>query len=62
MPTIAELITKEARSEGKLEGKLEDAHRMLADGLPVEKVLQYTGLSLDELRRAGMLQGDKPED
>lgn len=62
MPTIADLIGQEARLDGRTEGKLETARRMLADGLPVEKVLQYTGLSLDELRRAGMLQGDKPQD
>ncbi|MBQ3801750.1 MAG: hypothetical protein II837_15830, partial [Treponema sp.] len=35
---------------GELFGKEEDARNMLADGLPLEKVAQYTGLSLADIQ------------
>jgi predicted transposase/invertase (TIGR01784 family) len=38
-----------AREEGKLEGKLETAKSMLKDGLPVETISKYTGLSIEEI-------------
>jgi len=37
------------REQGKLEGKLEDARIMLTDGLAIEKIAFYTGLSNDEI-------------
>ena len=39
----------EGRAEGKAEGKAEDAKAMLKDGLPLEKVMAYTGLSKEEV-------------
>ena len=39
----------EGRREGKLEGKLEDAKMMKLDGLPVEAIQRYTGLSKEEI-------------
>lgn len=44
----------EGKQEGLLEGKLEDARLMLADGLPVEQVLKYTGLERSQLEKAGL--------
>jgi predicted transposase/invertase (TIGR01784 family) len=35
--------------EGKREGKLEDAKNMLADGLPPEQIIRYTGLSPEQI-------------
>ena len=40
----------DGRNEGLFMGKQEDARNMLADGLPVEKVAQYTGLSIEDIR------------
>lgn len=37
------------RAEGRAEGKAEDAKAMLKDGLPLEKVMAYTGLSKEEV-------------
>ena len=40
------------RKEGKIEGKVEDAINMLADGLlSVAKIAEYTGLSEEEIRK-----------
>ncbi len=38
------------REEGKREGKIEDAKRMLSDGVSVEKTAQYTGLPLEDVK------------
>ena len=42
------------RSEGLAEGrdteKIETARRMLTDKLPVETIMKYTGLSVEQLR------------
>jgi predicted transposase/invertase (TIGR01784 family) len=35
--------------KGELKGKLDDARAMLADGLPLDKVIKYTGLSVADL-------------
>ena len=35
--------------KGRLEGKLEDAKMMKLDGLPVEAIQRYTGLSKEEI-------------
>ena len=41
----------EARAEGKAEAKFETARKMLADGMPMDIVMKYTGLSEDNLRK-----------
>ena len=53
---------QKGRSEGKAEGlaeglaeghdeeKIETARRMLTDKLPVETIMKYTGLSVEQLR------------
>jgi predicted transposase/invertase (TIGR01784 family) len=40
-----------SRKEGIAIGKLDDAKAMLSDGLPLEKVIQYTGLSSADLEK-----------
>jgi predicted transposase/invertase (TIGR01784 family) len=39
----------EGRTEGRAEGRTEAAQAMLSDGVPLEKVMQYTGLSSADL-------------
>ena len=39
----------QAQKEGKIEGKLEIAKNMLKDGMNLEIVMKYTGLSKEEL-------------
>ena len=49
---------QKGRSEGKAEGlaeghdeeKIETARRMLADKVPTETIMKYTGLSVEQLR------------
>ena len=47
-------VTAEGRDEGERSGifigKQEDARNMLADGLPLEKIVLYTGLSVEDIR------------
>ena len=40
----------EGRAEGIAEGKAETARKMLADGLDISKISQYTGLSPEQIR------------
>jgi predicted transposase/invertase (TIGR01784 family) len=40
-----------ALQEGKIEGKIETARKMLADSLPIETISKYTGLSIDEIEK-----------
>jgi predicted transposase/invertase (TIGR01784 family) len=40
-----------AFDEGKLEGKLEMARHMKAEGEPIEKIARYTGLTEEEIGR-----------
>ncbi len=40
----------DGRDDGLLIGKQEDARNMLADKLPPEKIAQYTGLSVEDIR------------
>ncbi|RZK39867.1 MAG: Rpn family recombination-promoting nuclease/putative transposase [Hymenobacter sp.] len=40
-----------AFDEGKIEGKVETAKMMKAEGEPVEKIIRYTGFSADEINR-----------
>ncbi|MCC6276139.1 MAG: hypothetical protein IT569_09800 [Leptospiraceae bacterium] len=57
--TTAEKLIKEGeiRGElrGKLEGKLEDARKMLAKGADLEFICDITGLSEEDLRKAGVI-------
>lgn len=39
----------EGIAEGKAEGKAETARKMLADGLDISKISQYTGLSPEQI-------------
>jgi len=43
---------RRARREGKIEGKIETASRMLADGMPEDKVRHYTGLTEEQMEEA----------
>jgi len=45
---LEEGLTK-GREEGEKKARLETARTMLADGLPKETILKYTGLSLEEI-------------
>lgn len=38
-----------AEARGKVAGKAEDVKAMKADGLSIEKIMQYTGLSRKEI-------------
>jgi hypothetical protein len=42
---------EKAHSDGKLEGKLDTAKAMLKDGVPLQTVIRYTGLTEDQLAR-----------
>lgn len=39
----------EARRDGKIEGKIEDAKNMLEEGIDIEKVMKITGLTKEEI-------------
>ncbi|MBQ3685221.1 MAG: hypothetical protein II933_02280, partial [Candidatus Methanomethylophilaceae archaeon] len=43
---------REGVAEGRIEGKIEDASRMLADGMPEDKVRHYTGLTEEQMEEA----------
>lgn len=55
MPTLAEQFKAEGKIEGKVEEKIEAARRMLEDGLSVDKVMLYTGLTMKDLKQAGLI-------
>ena len=38
------------RSEGREQAKIENARNMLADNLPLEKIAQYTGLTIKDVQ------------
>ncbi|MDR2104179.1 MAG: hypothetical protein LBP51_00315, partial [Deferribacteraceae bacterium] len=40
-----------SRAEGEIKGKLDAARAMFSDGLSIEKIAQYTGLSFEELEK-----------
>jgi predicted transposase/invertase (TIGR01784 family) len=42
---------RRAKKEGKKEKAQEMAKEMLADGVPVEKIVKYTGLSEKEVEK-----------
>ena len=41
----------EGRAEGEYNKALESARSMKADGMPVELIVKYTGLTIDEINR-----------
>ena len=43
-------VRKHGREEGREEAKIEDVRNMLEDNLPVEKIAQYTGLTIKEVQ------------
>ncbi len=47
---------EKAETKGKIEGKIEDARIMLEDGVPLEKVIKYTGLTKAQLKEAGLIK------
>lgn len=50
-------IMEELRDKGRQESQEANARTMLADGiLPLEKIVQYAGLPLDEVRRLAAQQ------
>lgn len=40
----------EGRAEGRAEAQFEMARKMLAAGMPVEQIAEFTGLSVEELQ------------
>ena len=42
-------LLKKGKREGKLEGKLDVARNLLAEGFPIEKVVKFTGLSKEDI-------------
>lgn len=42
-------LGEKSRLEGRLEGRLETARKMKADGLPIDAIGKYTGLSRNEI-------------
>ncbi len=42
---------QEGKLEGRLEGKLEMVKAMLSNGEPIEKVLQYSGLTHEDVEK-----------
>ena len=42
---------KEGEKSGRHKNAIETARRMLADNLPLEKVVEYSGLSLEEVQK-----------
>lgn len=44
------IAKKEGKKEGKKEEKIEAARRMLNDGITIEKIAKYTGLTEKEVK------------
>lgn len=42
---------REGLREGRIEGKIEVVQKMLADKMPLDKVIEYSGLSLEEIQK-----------
>ena len=47
--TIAMKLKQEGRDEGIIEGKIEAAVNMFKDGLPMDKIIKYTGVTKNKL-------------
>lgn len=43
-------VVDSSKEEGKIEGKTEVAREMKMDGIPIEKISKYTGLSIEEIQ------------
>ncbi len=50
LETLAQRLRNEGKEKWMKEGKLETAKRMLHDGLPIESIAKYTGLTEDEIK------------
>jgi len=37
--------------KGRLDAKIESARKMLIDGLPIDMVAKYSGLSIEEIKK-----------
>ncbi len=46
---LKEELKEEEEAEGSNQANINAAQRMLADGMPKELVMKYTGLSLDQI-------------
>jgi len=53
--TIMDEIRLEGEQKGKLEGKLEDAEKMLNEKIDISVILRVTGLKESDLRKRGLL-------
>ena len=49
MNTAIRMGREEGREEGRAEGRAEIAREMILDGVPVDKISQYTGLTVEEV-------------
>ena len=49
MNTAIRMGREEGRAEGLAEGRIEIAKGMLSDGMPVDKISKYTGLTVEEI-------------
>ncbi len=62
MPTLAQRWIEEGKTEGliegklegKIEGKIEDARKMCEKGFSLEDIIDITGLSQEDLKKAGI--------
>lgn len=52
MQTYAIGAANKARAEGLLQGKLEDARKMLSRGMSIEDIIDITGLSAEQIPMA----------
>ena len=48
--TTAEQLICQGKKEGKRDGKLEVARKMLAKGMAISEIVEITGLSVDEIQ------------
>lgn len=51
IPSWERKAYNEGIEEGKIETKIETAKKMLLDGMPVDLILKYTGLSKEEIEK-----------
>ena len=49
MNTAIRMGREEGRAEGLAEGRIEIAKGMLSDGMPVDNISKYTGLTAEEI-------------
>jgi predicted transposase/invertase (TIGR01784 family) len=53
--TVLDKIKEEGINKGKIEGKLEDARLMKAEGIDISVILRVTGLSESQLKENGII-------